>query len=146
MPLLRRAAQLVHSFIENYHERIEELYLFPVFKQHGVEVDLIRELENEHESGRALTQGLLKKLITPNPDIQELSTALAKYVDFYERHSAEEDTIIFPQFSKLVPLDVFEHLGELMEKSEDRIFGQDGLEHILMEVASIENALQLNID
>jgi len=143
LPLLQRAAQMVNFFIENYHEKIEEMYLFPVFKKKGLEKSLIDELENEHELGRGMTQEILSQLSLSEPDIKWIISRLTKYVDFYEKHSAEEDTIIFPQFQDLISRPAYENLGKLMETSEDFLFGKDGVESMLLEVSSIEKELGL---
>ena len=141
LPLLFRAVQMVHFFIENYHEKIEEMYLFPAFKKSGLEKSLIDELENEHEMGRSITSELLEQLSQSDPDLNWTVSKLTKYVDFYEKHSAEEDTIIFPQFPELVSKVEYRNLAKLMESSEETILGKDGVEGLLMEISVIEKEL-----
>src|SRR5713101_3853297 len=46
--VLSSAARIVRRFIEEYHEKLEEDYLFPRFEKAGVLVDLVRVLRQQH--------------------------------------------------------------------------------------------------
>jgi len=43
------SAKIIRSFIEQYHEKLEEDYLFPRFRKHNLLVDLVNVLQQQHE-------------------------------------------------------------------------------------------------
>src|SRR4029077_20677388 len=53
--VLRSAAGIVRRFIEEYHEKLEEENLFPLFEKAGKMVDLVGVLKQQHKAGRGLT-------------------------------------------------------------------------------------------
>jgi hemerythrin-like domain-containing protein len=48
------SAKIIRSFIEDYHEKLEEEFLFPRFNEAEL-VDLVGVLFHQHQAGRALT-------------------------------------------------------------------------------------------
>jgi hypothetical protein len=58
--IIANSAQIVHEFIEEYHEKSEEQHVFPRFKQTGKMVGLIETLLQQHEAGRRVTQTILR--------------------------------------------------------------------------------------
>ena len=58
--VLAGAAGLIRRFIEEYHEKLEEDYLFPRFEKAGKLVDLVKILLEQHRAGRRLTERILK--------------------------------------------------------------------------------------
>jgi hypothetical protein len=57
--VISKSAQIIREFIEDYHERNEEHFVFPRFKQAGKLVALVDVLYQEHEAGRRLTDTIL---------------------------------------------------------------------------------------
>ena len=53
------SAKLVQDFIENYHERSEEDFLFPRFRKANQLVDLVTTLLAQHQAGRNVTRDIL---------------------------------------------------------------------------------------
>ena len=49
------AATLIRTFVEDYHEKLEEDYLFPRFRKANRLVDLVDILNRQHQKGRVLT-------------------------------------------------------------------------------------------
>src|SRR6266581_8785285 len=58
--VLASAARIIRRFIEEYHEKLEEDYLFPRFEKAGVLVDLVQVLRQQHAAGRTLTRQIEK--------------------------------------------------------------------------------------
>ena len=54
------AAGIIRSFIEDYHGKLEEDYLFPRFKKANKLVDLVDVLLQQHRAGRGLTDITLR--------------------------------------------------------------------------------------
>lgn len=70
-----------------------------------------------------------------------LKDALQAFVRMYEPHEAREDTELFPEFRKIVSSNEYDALGEDVEKKEHELFGEDGFDRNVAEVAKLEQAL-----
>ncbi len=138
-----KAAEIIRSFIEEYHERLEEDHLFPRFRKQGKLVELVGTLQAQHQAGRRLTDriaSLAKAGLKSDGDKQELSTSLGQFVRMYAPHEAREDTVLFPALHEIMSKREYEALGEEFEKKEHQLFGEDGFEKMVDRVAGIEKA------
>jgi hemerythrin-like domain-containing protein len=140
---LRDAAQLIRSFVEDYHEHLEEDFLFPRFRKANKLVDLVNVLKAQHDAGRRATDVILRyanvKALKEPDDRAKLADAMKQFVRMYNPHEAREDTVLFPAFRTIVSKNEFDSLGEDFEKEEDKRFGQDGFFKVVDQVADIEN-------
>src|SRR5437763_2947095 len=59
-PGLETAAGIIRDFIEGYHEKLEEEFLFPRFVKAGQHVALVNTLQKQHAAGRAITAQVLE--------------------------------------------------------------------------------------
>jgi hemerythrin-like domain-containing protein len=142
---LADAAKLIRSFIEDYHEKLEEDFLFPRFRKAGKLVDLVDTLLAQHQAGRRLTE-TTSRLATAaalrEPGKQrELKESMAAFIRMYAPHEAREDTVLFPAFRRIVSANEYDALGEDFEKKEHQLFGSDGFEKMVDRVAGIEKKL-----
>jgi hypothetical protein len=62
----------------------------------------------------------------------------------YRPHEAREDTVLFPALHKILSAKRLEELGEQFEKEEDRLFGEEGFEKTVDQVAAIEKQLGIH--
>src|SRR5262245_22432624 len=53
-------AGLIRTFVEEYHEKNEERYIFPVFERARKLTDLVATLKAQHKAGRAVTARILR--------------------------------------------------------------------------------------
>lgn len=58
---LNNSAQIIRSFIEDYHEKLEEDFLFPRFEKANQLTDLVQVLRTQHQVGRKLTDQIISK-------------------------------------------------------------------------------------
>ncbi|MFC4766000.1 hemerythrin domain-containing protein [Effusibacillus consociatus] len=58
-PVIFNAAVVTRRFVEDYHQQLEEQYVFPVFLKEGEQVDLVRVLLEQHTAARQLTDLIL---------------------------------------------------------------------------------------
>ena len=56
-------------------------------------------------------------------------------------HAAREDTLVFPAFHRLLPADQFSQLGERLEDEMHLLFGPEGFEKVVAQVAAVEKDL-----
>lgn len=140
-PLLG-AAKLIRSFVEDYHEKLEEDYLFPRFKKANKLTDLVDVLLAQHQAGRRLTDVTIRlstaQSLKNADDRRKLIVSLEEFNRMYSPHEAREDTVLFPAFRSVVSANEFDALGEDFEKKEDELFGDDGFFKVVDQVAEIE--------
>jgi len=142
---LSSAAVMIQKFIEQYHEKLEEDYLFPRFEKAGKLVDLAKILKEQHQAGRRLTSKVIH-MATPAElrgahSRKELADSLHLFLRMYRPHAAREDTILFPALRTIVSKKEFEDLGEEFEEQEEKLFGEGGFERIVAQVAELEKDL-----
>jgi len=141
---LINAAGVIRTFVEDYHEKQEENYLFPRFRKANQLTDLVNTLLTQHQAGRVLTDRIMQlaKVVTPTDgEKQRLIQTLTVFNTMYRPHEAREDTILFPAFRKIVSKHEYASLGEEFEKNEQKLFGKDGFESMVEKVAGIESSL-----
>jgi hemerythrin-like domain-containing protein len=131
-------ALLVRRFIEEYHEKLEEEHIFPRFEKANREAELVATLRSQHSAGRTLTLEI-ERLAPQGPSGRgSLAPALRAFIAMYRPHAAREDTVLFPAFHELVSPAEYEDLGEEFESKEHALFGAEGFEKCVAEVASLE--------
>ncbi len=141
---LNNSAVIIRTFVEDYHEKQEENYLFPRFQKAGKLTDLVQVLLAQHKAGRIITDQLTQLTKTQNitaDDTQKLITLLTAFNTMYRPHEAREDTILFPAFRKIVSQHEYDSLGEEFENNEHKLFGKDGFEGMVSKVENIEKQL-----
>jgi hemerythrin-like domain-containing protein len=138
-------AELIRRFIEQYHEKLEEDFLFPRFEGSDELARLVTTLRQQHRAGRALTDEIMRRVDPAQPDDPErregLADGLARFVRMYRPHEAREDTVLFPAFRERVPAKELRDLGERFEDEEHELFGPQGFEHVVAQVAELEKQL-----
>ncbi len=139
---LADAAGIIRSFVEDYHEKLEEDFLFPRFEKANQLVDLVRVLREQHQAGRRVTDVTIRfarlQSLRNESERAQLLHSMQQFIRMYNPHEAREDTVLFPAFHKIVSAHEFDSLGEDFEKKEDELFGDDGFEKVVDKVASIE--------
>jgi hemerythrin-like domain-containing protein len=141
---LAAASALIQRFIEGYHERLEEKFVFPRFANHSTLGPLTKTLLEQHVAGRRLTAAILAQTGAPPRGQSErdaLSKELKAFVRMYEPHAAREDTDLFPAFHALFDEQAFDDLGDQFETEEHKLLGTGGFEGAVVEVAQIEAQL-----
>jgi hemerythrin-like domain-containing protein len=137
--VVQQAANIVRRFVEEYHERNEEQFVFPRLEAAGREVPLVATLRKQHERGREVTAEILR--LAGAGASPQLAAALRSFVRMYRPHAAREDTVLFPAFRALLGRDAYRELGEQFEQQEHARFGEHGFEHNVAAVAKLEDAL-----
>ena len=140
-----QSAKIIRAFIEDYHEKLEEDFLFPRFKKAGRLTDLVDVLVQQHQGGRRLTDITLQlatnQALKNANDRRKLADSLRQFIRMYNPHEAREDTVLFPELHKIISGHEYDSLGEDFEKKERELFGEDGFESMVDQVAGIEKTL-----
>lgn len=141
---IRDAAQIIVDYVENFHEGLEEAYVFPRLVRAGQHADLVQTLLIQHDRGRHLTAAILA---TAGGDLRAtqakaaLRTRLEQFVHMYEPHEAWEDTSIYPALRAVTAQPTLDDLAHRFAELENRQFGDAALTQILGRVAGVEQQL-----
>jgi len=143
--VLNSSAQIIRNFIEDYHEKLEENYLFPRFEKANVLTDLVATLRKQHKAGRDVTAQIIQlanmNSLSNEDNAKQMIELLQSFNTMYRPHEAREDTVLFPALRKIISKNEFYSLGEDFEKKEHELFGQDGFESVVEKVADLEKKL-----
>jgi hemerythrin-like domain-containing protein len=145
--VVSRSAEIIRDFINNYHEKSEEEYVFPRFKSAGKLVDLVDTLLSQHQAGRRVTELILRFAPTSRQnadDRRQLVAAMQSFITMYRPHAAREDTDVFPMLKDLVSPNEYDAMAEEFEKKEHQLFGEDGFEKMVQRVAGLEQAIGIH--
>jgi hemerythrin-like domain-containing protein len=138
-------AELVRTFVEEYHEKNEEKYIFPEFVKARKLVDLVETLKTQHLAGRKVTAEILRlaqsSLFRVEANRGRLVAACQSFIRMYRPHEAREDTVLFPALRTILTSRQVEALGDRMEEDEHKVLGEEGFEHSVEKVARIETQL-----
>jgi|SRR5579863_8853653 len=148
------SAEIIRKFIEDYHEKLEDDHIFPLFRnflrrQDGPSLyaqklaDLVDVLEEQHRAGRRVTDRILstlKSLKTPD-DRQKLAQDLRASIRMYAPHVAREDSVLFPALPVIVTQQEYKALGDKFDEIEHKTFGGYGFYVYLDQVTAFEKYL-----
>jgi hemerythrin-like domain-containing protein len=141
-------AELVRTFVEEYHEKNEEKYIFPEFEKARKLVDLVATLKTQHLAGRRVTAEILRlsqpsQFRTP-ANRARLVAACQAFIRMYRPHEAREDTVLFPALRTILAAKQVAALGDRMEEDEHKVLGDEGFERSVDKVAALEVHLGIN--
>lgn len=143
--ILHDTALIAHAFIEQFHEEMEEKYVFPYFEKKKISLDFIRTLREDHKAGRKMTQYLLNHSTESELKSEETPMVLSVYMNLFCRrfrvHEARESSELFPLFPLLMTRDEYLALGSLFERKEEEMIGLHGYEEVLKKITSLEQQL-----
>lgn len=140
---LTEAARLVQTFIEDYHQKLEEDHVFPAFEKADRLTDLTAVLRKQHDAGTRLTQAILKgagQLKEP-ADAKRLTRDVREYIRMYQPHSAREGSVLFAALHTVVEPKQYEQMGDQFEEIEHKKLGENGFENAVSQVAAMEKTL-----
>ncbi len=139
--VITRSADIVRRFVEDYHERDEELHLFPRFEHARKHAQLVAVLRDQHQVGRRLTDEIAaatqRTLADEHARVRLVST-MREFGHMYRAHAAREDTVLFPSLRSIVTPREYDELGDKFEDEEKKRFGEHGFESFVTQVADIE--------
>ena len=140
-------AAIIRRVIEDYHEKLEEEFLFPRFEKAGKLTDLVAVLRTQHKAGRSVTADILrltKGSAHTDADRRQLAARLVSFTRMYRPHASREDTVLFPAFHELVGQKAYGELGDEFEEREKKVLGESGFEGAVQEVDRLERHLGIH--
>jgi hemerythrin-like domain-containing protein len=136
---VQSAAKIIHDFIENYHEKLEEEFIFPILEKKKETANLVATLKTQHQIGRKITDRILSRSGSlSSQEKTSLEQDISAFISMYRAHASREDTILFPSFKDAISDHRYKELGELFEEREHKLFGEDGFKTVLSQVEALE--------
>jgi hemerythrin-like domain-containing protein len=145
--IIAAAANIVHRFVEGYHEKLEEDFVFPKLEKAGKLLGLTQVLRIQHAAGRKVTDAIRESTRQKSlgPERRHALTAnMQSFIRMYAPHAAWEDTELFPTFRQLYSEAELDRLGDRFEAQEHKLLGGGGFEGSLEEVGDLEKALGIH--
>ncbi len=143
--VLQQSSGIVRHFVEDYHEKLEEEFIFPRFEKSGKLTDLATVLRQQHDAGRRLTDETIRKATVNGLKNQEerkiLMDSIRSFIRLYRPHKSREDTVLFPAFHSLVTPAEYDKMGDMFEDRENALFGDKGFERNVEKIAEMEKKL-----
>jgi len=145
---LAKTVKLFRIFGEDYHERkLEEKFIFPVVRKLKHPAAAYPDvLQKQHDIGRDLTNYVMevtKDGTLASGNIIPLAEALDAFELMYEHHTAREDTIVFTAWKDALSKKAYDEISEKFEQIEKQMFGHDGFEDAVSQIAAIEAMMGL---
>ena len=139
---LKKAASIIRDFIEKYHEKLEEDHIFPKFHDSKELAELASVLLAQHVAGRAVTERIIAG-VAPQSLQQRAALArdLASFTRMDRPHAAREDTVLFPAMHAVFSPKEYDEMGDTFEDKEQELFGKNGFEGVVVQLAALEEAL-----
>jgi hemerythrin-like domain-containing protein len=134
--VITKSAGIIKSFIEDYHEMLEEDHIFPRFEESGKLVELTVYLRAQHAVGRRVTERIAAA--AKSGDTATLEAMLTAFNRMYRPHEAREDTVLFPALHSVVSKHEYDAMGEEFERIERKTFGGDGFDMAVDQVTELE--------
>jgi hemerythrin-like domain-containing protein len=146
LPVIGQAAAIVRDFVENYHEKMEEDCVFPLFRKDEALSGLVAILLRQHQAGRAITTRILALTSSPatlpaGRKPSDLPWLIQQFIAMYGPHAAREDTVLFPALHRVLGAGPYDRLGDRLEDRERAQFGEGGFERYVQKVADLERVL-----
>jgi hemerythrin-like domain-containing protein len=137
------AAQIISGYIEDFHEGLEEAYVFPYVAAQPRYAPLIRTLLTQHDRGRHLTAAI-KDVAAQSLDASsraQLKGYLDGFVAMYEPHEAWEDTVVYPAFRAATSQSHRDELADRIASYQAGSYSSDGLGPVLEQLTAVETEL-----
>ena len=138
--IVKQTAQIVRNFVENYHEYIEETYIFPLFSNDKKYDILIKELIHQHTISREITSSIITD-IENIENIKNVIDNIKKFNKIYVAHINVEDLSLIKNVRSHISEDEFIKLSKKFDEIEDEKLGKHGFKKILKELILIEHKL-----
>ncbi len=139
---LKETTDIFSRYIQDYHERLEQKYLFPRFRDANKQVEMVETLHAQHRFGRILVTRI-SDLQARSPGSPLLAGLIRDLVRIYRVHKSWEDSVLFPEFSALLSRDEYLKMGEVFRTEGERLFGDDGFDMVLKKIEAIEKSLNM---
>jgi len=148
LQVLAEANDIIRRFMQDYHETNEQFHVFNWFGNAGKMVELVAILYQQHLAGRKLIDKV--KILSTEDNLKSpaerlrIAEFLNTFNQVYRRHATWEDTVLFPAFRSVISPKEFTAVGETFDREEEKLFGPNGYEKTVGQVADLEKKLAIH--
>jgi len=140
--LILKTTAVIHHYLQEFHETMEEKYIFKPMEQAHIEFSSIQELKVQHGTGHELIARITQLAKTGKVG-PELAGYLNSFGQMYRYHAAWEDTVVFPSFDAMERRSELQELAGTFELEEKNILGDTGFESFVNDIAGVEKQLAI---
>jgi len=143
--IIQGTIETMRRIIVDYHQKLEEKYIYTAFDSAKKMGGLIGILREQHDAGSQLT-GVLGQLAAgfSVKDLERrrtLGSAIHQFSRMYRAHADREDTLLFPVLRQVVSPAVYEEMSGAIRKDEALFLGSNGFDEAIQKLASYEEIL-----
>jgi len=138
MKAVASAANMLRFAVDDFHVKLEEEYLFPLFQKAGKMTDLVNTLHQQHLVARQLTDAILKTTSGTGGQPEALSPLLMDYSRMMLAHTAYEETLLYPQIAAVAGDGEYNKLQQTLLEANKQQLGPAGFAGMLVKVADLE--------
>lgn len=138
--LILKTTAVIHTYLHDFHEKMEESYIFKPMEKAHIEFASIQELKIQHGTGYELITRITN-LAKSGKIGADLSGDLDSFTRMYRYHAAWEDTVVFPAFDAMERRSELAELAVTFESEEKTILGHAGFETFVNDIAGVEKQL-----
>lgn len=143
--IIGETVEIIRRFGMNYHQKLEEQFVFPAFEAANKMGALVGVLREQHAAGSQLVEAM-KGLSTgfSAKDLEKrrtLGSAIHQFSRMYRAHSDREETMLFPALRPIMTAKAYIEMAVAFQKAEAETLGQDGFEQAIKKLEEHENRL-----
>ncbi len=141
--VLATAAGMIRSMVDEFHVRLEEDYIFPLFQKAGKLTDLVSTLRQQHVAGKTLNDTILQMAggaTAGGASAQALAPHLMAYTRMIQAHTAYEETMLYPQIRGITSDADYDRLQKTMQDMDRQKLGPEGFVGMVAKVAELEKS------
>ncbi len=139
---LTAAATMLRSTVDEFHVKLEEDHLFPLFQKTGKFTDLVNTLREQHAAGRRLIDSILQasEQAGGNGNMESLVRNIMGYTRMLQAHTAYEETLLYPQIRVVASDADYDRLQKTLQDASRQKLGPQGFAGLLAKVADLEKS------
>jgi hemerythrin-like domain-containing protein len=148
LSLVGRTAQIAKACLADCHERNEERWLFPLFREEGYLEEMVAALAEQHEAGREVTEKIIDLTapgrIRTETQMNMLMTLCRSYIFMYRPHLSRENSDLFPRLSRIASREELDDIARNMSATTRDVLGEEAFAGQLRAMAEIEQSLEIH--
>lgn len=138
---LSQTAIISRTFMQDYHEKLEEGLIFPRFDKAYRHVDLVHVLKRQHELGNQALNTLLADIELGSPDKTKIADSIKTIIQLYSPHKDREDVVLLTDLKTILTPGEYEEVWQELQKKEKEHFGEHGFKNLEDKIEEIETSL-----
>jgi hemerythrin-like domain-containing protein len=146
--LIRQAAKAYQKLADDFHQKLEDEFLFPPMVKACDHAELIEVLWQQHTVDHHFTTRLLSltsaAIFKDDSNRNETRNTICNLARMMEHHMAWEESDLFPAYFCLVSAKDYRDLSEIVARRQEQIFGCEGINALIAEIVELENILGIH--